>query len=134
MRACVIVQSRDHVIVGVFARVIDCEEIMLPEQHATSYSSDPASGTVVIVSDSGSRPGLHGDVPARLLLDAGGHLVGVDLAPSSPDRLVVMLGPHESVARVEDAVQVHVDRGGRTVTLHGVAAKLIAKGHSPYVP
>lgn len=105
---------------------------MLPEQRATSYAHDPALGTVVVVSEAGPRPSLHGDMPARLLLDASRHLVGVDVSPDSPDRLVVMLGPHEAVARTADA-RVHVEGGGRTVTLHGAAAKLVAPGASPYV-
>jgi hypothetical protein len=105
---------------------------MLPEQRATSYAHDPALGTVVVVSESGPRPELSGDLPARLLFDAARHLVGVDVAPDAPERLIVMLGPHEKVARVEEA-RVHVEGGGRTVTLHGAAAKLVAPGASPYV-
>jgi hypothetical protein len=105
---------------------------MLPEQHATSYAHDPALGTVVVVAADASHPELNGDHQARLLLDQAQHLVGIDVEPSSPHRLVVMLGPHESVTRVED-VRVHVDGGGRTVTLHGAAAKLVAPGASPYV-
>lgn len=106
--------------------------LMLPEQRATSYANDPASAKVLVVSNEGPRPGLHGDVAARLLLDAANHLVGVDIVPSTPERLVVMLGPHESVSRVVDA-SVHVEGGGRTVTIHGHAAKEIAPGASPYV-
>src|SRR4051812_11755066 len=105
---------------------------MLPEQRATSYAHDPALGTVVVVSESGPRPDLHGDRPARLLFDAERHLVGVDVAPDSPERLIVMLGPHERVSRTEEA-QVHVEGGGRTLTLHGAAAKMVAPGASPYV-
>lgn len=105
---------------------------MLPEQRATSYANDPALGTVVVVCHEGPRPELTGDQPARLLFDAGAHLVGVDVAPDSPERLVVMLGPHENVSRVEEA-RVHVEGGGRTVTLHGAAAKMVAPGASPYV-
>lgn len=105
---------------------------MLPEQRATSYSHDPASAKVLVVSDEGPRPALHGDVPARLLLDGMNHLVGVDVVPGSPERLVVMLGPHEKVARVLD-VTVHVEGGGRTLAIHGHAAKEIAPGASPYV-
>ena len=104
---------------------------MLPEQPATSYANDAATSTVIIVSEP-TRPKLHGDVAARLLLDAGRHVVGVDVAPDSPERLVVMLGPHERVARVED-VRVHVEGGGGTVRLQGHAAKLVAPGASPYV-
>lgn len=104
---------------------------MLPEQRATSYSNDPATSTVIVVSPP-TRPNLHGDLPARLLLDSGSHVVGVDVAPDSPDRIVVMLGPHERVARSED-VHVHVEGGGGTVRLSGHAAKLVAHGANPYV-
>ncbi len=105
---------------------------MLPETRATSYAHDPALGTVVVYSKPGTSLGLKGDLPATLLLDGAGHLVGVDVAPDSPDRLVVMLGPHESVASTLDA-RVHVEGGGRTVTLHGSAAKSVAPGANPYV-
>jgi hypothetical protein len=105
---------------------------MLPERRATSYAHDPAQGTVMVVSDTDGST-LHGDIGARLLLDATGHLVGVDLAPDTQDRLVVMLGPHESVTRTEDA-EVHVENHGRTITLHGHAARLVAPGASPSVP
>ena len=105
---------------------------MLPETRATSYAHDPALGTVVVYSQPGARPELHGDLPARLLLDGKGHLVGVDVAPDRPERLVVMLGAHESVASATDA-RVHVEGGGRTVTLHGSAAKLVTPGANPYV-
>jgi hypothetical protein len=105
---------------------------MLPETRATSYAHDPALGTVVVYSQPGARPELHGDMPARLLLDGKGHLVGVDVAPETPDRLVVMLGQHENVATTADA-RVHVEGGGRTITLHGSAAKLVSPGANPYV-
>jgi hypothetical protein len=105
---------------------------MLPETRATSYAHDPALGTVVVYSQPGARPELHGDLPATLLFDGGGHLVGVDVSPDTPDRLVVMLGPHEAVDRTTDA-RVHVEGGGRTVTLHGSAAKLVTAGANPYV-
>lgn len=105
---------------------------MLPEQRATSYSHDPATQTVLVVAESETRA-LQGDVDARLLLDAANHLVGVDLAPDSPDRTVVMLGPHERVARTTDA-RVRVDGAGRRITIHGHAAKAVALGASPYVP
>jgi hypothetical protein len=104
---------------------------MLPEQQATSYANDPSTSTVVIVSEP-TRPGLHGDVPARLLLDSKSHLVGVDVAPDSPERLVVMLGPHEMVARTED-VHVHVEGTSGIVRLQGHVAKLVAPGANPYV-
>lgn len=105
---------------------------MLPEKKATSYAHDPAVGTVVIYSEAGARPELAGDRSGRLLLDARGHLVGIDVAPDTQDRLVVMLGPHEAVTSQVDAT-VHVEGGGRTVTLHGASARLVAGGANPYV-
>ena len=111
---------------------------MLPETRATSYAHDPALGTVVLFTQQppsktpGARPDLHGDVPARLLLDGKGHLVGVDLAPDRPERLVVMLGAHEVVATTAEA-RAHVEGGGQKVTLHGSAAKLVTAGANPYV-
>jgi hypothetical protein len=104
---------------------------MLPEQRATSYANDPSTSTVAIISEP-TRPKLHGDVPARLLLDAASHVVGIDVAPDSPERVVIMLGPHEKVARAED-VHVHVEGGGGRVRIHGPAAKLVAPGANPYV-
>ncbi len=105
---------------------------MLPETRATSYAHDAALGVVVVYSKPGARPALHGDLPARLLLDGRGHLVGVDVSPETSERLVVMLGAHEKVASTTDAI-VHIEGGGRTVTLHGSAARLIAPGANPYV-
>jgi hypothetical protein len=104
---------------------------MLPEQHATSYANDPALGTVVVVSEA-IRPELNGEHDARLLFDAARHLVGIDVEPAAPHRLVVMLGPHEKVVGMEE-VRVQVAGGGRTLTLHGKAAKMVAPGASPYV-
>ncbi|MCL2723061.1 MAG: hypothetical protein FWD69_01365 [Polyangiaceae bacterium] len=106
---------------------------MLSEQYATSYSHDPAQHMVIVVCETGPRTRLRGELPARLLLDAAEHLVGVDVAPDSPDRLVMMLGAHENVAHVVDDVRVYVDNGGRTVMLHGTFASMVAPGASPYV-
>lgn len=102
---------------------------MLPEQRASSYANDPSTSTVLIVS-AATRPNLHGDLPGRLLLDSASHVVGVDVAPDSPERLIVMLGPHENVSRAEE-VRVHVEGG--TVKLSGTVAKMVAPGANPYV-
>lgn len=105
---------------------------MLPERKATSYAKDPALGTVVVYSEAGARPELHGEVDARLLLDAKGHLVGIDVAPDTQHRLVVMLGPHEAVASQLEA-HVRIEGGGRTLTLNGSAARAVPSGANPYV-
>ena len=104
---------------------------MLPEQPASSYANDPSTATVIIVTEP-TRPNLHGDLPARLLLDASSHVVGLDVAPDSPERVVVMLGPHEKVSRTEE-VRVHIEHGGSSFRLQGHAAKLVAPGANPYV-
>lgn len=104
---------------------------MLPEQPASSYAHDPSTATVVIVTEA-TRPHLHGDLPARLLLDAASHVVGLDVVPDSPQRLVVMLGPHEKVSRTAE-VRVHIEHGGGSFRLQGQAAKLVAPGANPYV-
>lgn len=104
---------------------------MLPEQPASSYANDPATATVVIVTEP-TRPNLHGDLPARLLLDGSNHVVGLDVAPDSPERVIVMLGPHEKVSRTEE-VRVHIEHGGSSFRLQGHAAKLVAPGANPYV-
>jgi len=106
---------------------------MLPERRATSYAKDPALGTVVVVCDGATADTLKGEHPARLLLDEQGHMVGVDIAPDRPERMVVMLGPHERVREAVD-VTVQVTPGPRTtVTLHRQAARLVTTGASPYV-
>ncbi|MDB4945723.1 MAG: hypothetical protein JWP97_5257 [Labilithrix sp.] len=105
---------------------------MLPETRATSYAHDPAQGTVFIFARPASSSALAGDFAARLLLDTNGHLVGLDVSPGTPDRLVVMLGPHEAVASTADA-RVHVENGGQKLSLHGSAARLVAGGANPYV-
>ncbi len=104
---------------------------MLPEQRATSYANDPSTSTVVIVSPA-TRANLSGEHPARLLLDFENHVVGIDVSPDTPSRVVVMLGPHEKVARSED-VRVTLEDGGGTVRLQGHSAKLVAPGANPYV-
>ena len=104
---------------------------MLPEQRATRYEALPGSSRIV-VETSPSRPGLRGDVPARILLDASRHLVGIDVAPDRPDRVIVMLGPHENVEQMEN-VRIHVDADGARLRLEGRAAELVAPGKSPYL-
>ncbi len=59
-------------------------------------------------------------------------LVGIDIAPDTQERTIVMLGAHEPVVRTEPA-RVHVAPSARTVTLHGSAAKLVTPGGNPYV-
>lgn len=55
---------------------------------------------VVRCAETLPRTGTHA---VELLLDARGHLVGIDFGGDGPARLVVMLGPHEAVARTAKA-------------------------------
>jgi hypothetical protein len=72
-----------------------------------------------------------------LLLDANGFLVGVDIDPNGADRVVVMLGPHEAVARTQDArVSVSTDSSGTVYEVRIGSARSTVRGGqpNPYVP
>lgn len=105
---------------------------MLPETRATRYSHDTSPRSILVSAAQGLRPALAGVVDARLLLDAAGHLVGIDVTPERPTRLVVMLGPHENVSSVVDA-RVSVSNGGESIRLDAHAAQRITAGPNPYV-
>jgi hypothetical protein len=74
-------------------------------------------------------------VAADLLLDAQGFLVGVDVEPSQPARTIVMVGPHEKVARTL-AVRVGVctDASGGIFEVRVQAARAAIRGDkkNPY--
>ena len=98
---------------------------MLPETRGTSYARADGSITVKL-----ERAGeLDGSVGAQLLLDAKGHVVGLDLEVDSPRRLVVMLGPHEAVASTKN-VTATVSRAEASVRF---SASGVTDGPSPYV-
>jgi hypothetical protein len=73
---------------------------------------------------------------AELLLDSEGFLVGVDVDPRAPARIVVMLGPHEKVAR-RAATQVGVsgDANGTVCEVRIGEAKSLCRADekNPYV-
>lgn len=101
---------------------------MVRETRAKSLSYDASRDALTVraedpCGDAGPRDG-------QLLVDARGFLVGVDLGGDGLDRLVVMLGPHEAVART---VRARVEVAGASVTVSG--AKRAARGdeRSPYV-
>ncbi len=82
-------------------------------------------------SSSFARPRAEVTAPWRdgwggSLLDKAEHLVGIDVAPESP------APPRDDARAARAAVdhvetaRVHVESGGRTVTLHGPFAKLVA--------
>ena len=101
---------------------------MLRETHAKSASYDARNDTLVLKAEDDC--GESGSRHAQLLLDAKGHLVGVDLDGAGLGRLLVMLGPHEAV---ESQVKATVQVDGSSVTVLG--AKKSARGdeRNPYV-
>jgi hypothetical protein len=75
-------------------------------------------------------------VPATLLLDAAGFLVGVDVEPAAASRTVVLLGSHEDVATsVETRVAICTDATGDVfeVRIAGARKAIRADQRSPYV-
>ena len=88
---------------------------------------DPKDDTFVVTcAETLPRPGSH---TVELLLDVRGHLVGIDFGGEGLHRLVVMLGPHESVART---AQAKVDADGQTVRLRKARAALPVDELNPY--
>jgi hypothetical protein len=75
-------------------------------------------------------------LPADLLLDADGFLVGVDVEPESPGRTIVMVGPHEQVsATVRVKVGVCTDASGGVFEVRIAKARDGVRGDrkNPYV-
>ncbi|MFO0673585.1 MAG: hypothetical protein U0235_28865 [Polyangiaceae bacterium] len=99
---------------------------MLREERAVSLRYDPSSD-VLAVECAGNLP-ASGATQVGLLLDARGHLVGVDIG-ADPARLVVMLGRHEDVDRVTHAA-AQID--GRTIRVAGARAAARAHERNPY--
>jgi hypothetical protein len=73
---------------------------------------------------------------ADLLLDAQGFLVGIDIEPDAPGRAIVMVGPHESVARKASArVGVCTDASGGVFEVRIANARAAIRGDqkNPYI-
>jgi len=106
---------------------------MLDEHEALSFSFDPAKDVLAIrfEHDDARVRGAH---DAKLLLDADGHLVGVDLGDARGVRPIVMLGPHEKVERTVDA-KIAVTAAGEVYELRieGATRAVRANEKNPYV-
>jgi len=89
------------------------------------------------VGDEGRVPsGAGRRVEGRLLLDAAGYLVGVDLGGEGLSRVIAMVGPHEKVDRTEPAtLSVRADSAGAAVEVVVRGAKRAVRGgeRNPYV-
>lgn len=81
---------------------------------------------VVTCAEPFPRAGSH---EVQLLLDVRGHLVGIDFGGEGMNRLVVMLGPHEAVARTAPA-KVSADAG--TVRVRKARSVLPVDELNPY--
>jgi len=84
----------------------------------------------------GGSQGETRTLPALLLLDAKGFLVGVDLGGEELERAVVLLGPYESVDRtVTASVVVAYGAGGEPVEVRIAGARdaIRAGDENPYV-
>ena len=70
---------------------------MISDRKALSVKIE---GNDAVIAFDGDTPKV-GD--AQVLLDASGKLVGIDLGGGGFDRVAIMIGAHESVARAEPA-------------------------------
>ena len=108
---------------------------MLNERQASGVLYDsPTDVTRILVTE---PPGTvrTRTVAADLLLDAQGFLVGVDIEPDAAGRAVVMVGPHEKVARKASArVGVCTDASGGVFEVRVAGARAAIRGDekSPY--
>ncbi len=108
-------------------------ELMLNERPAHAFVYDATSDVARL--EIGASGGERKILGAQILLDGQGFLVGVDLASSGTARTVVMLGPHEKVARTLSArVVVTYDATGEPTGVEvGDARKTIrAEEKNPY--
>ena len=109
---------------------------MLNEQRATALHYDAATDVARVYVTEAPGTVRTRTVASTLLLDASGFLVGVDVDNAGPDRVVVMLGPHEAVAKQESArVAVLTDASATVyeVRIRSARDAIRARDKNPYV-
>ncbi|MEO8876379.1 MAG: hypothetical protein ABI461_12390 [Polyangiaceae bacterium] len=116
---------------------------MLREERAKGLSYDSTADLLVVTTGSdgagsgSDKPFGHPkSVPLQLLLDAAGHLVGIDLGGEGMSRLVVMLGAHENVADTRNVVgMVHLGDDGLPSAIVISNARRVARAaeKNPYL-
>ena len=109
---------------------------MLREERAARVVYDTKTDVLRVVCEheAGAITSRRERVEAQLLLDAGGHLVGVDLGGEAFARTVVMVGAHEAVARtLPCTVDVVRDakRGFDVLEVVVPEARSRVRGHEP---
>ena len=114
--------------------------VMIEERRATSLTYEAAKDLARIPFEDNRQDESAGTLPAvtdaKLLLDAYGFLVGVDLGDNGSGRTVVMLGAHEDVARVVEApvAVVRVGTGDRyELRIEAARERMRASEKNPYV-
>jgi hypothetical protein len=111
-------------------------ELVLNERKAKTFAYDPATDVARLAVTDAPGTVRTRTVEGSLLLDANGFLVGVDVDPHSADRVVVMLGPHEAVARTTSArVSVTTDASATVyeVRIRGARDAIRGRDPNPYV-
>jgi hypothetical protein len=112
---------------------------VLREERATGLRYDSAADllTVDLVADYADGAKSHPkSAHVVLLLDARGHLVGVDLGGDAATRLVVMLGKHEDVAETRAVTaMVHFGTANAPSAIAISNARRVARANekNPYV-
>jgi hypothetical protein len=110
---------------------------VLNERHALRIHYDGAKDAAhVVVSNDESQKSAALEKSATLLLDAAGFLVGVDVDPDGPNRVAVMLGPHEAVSQTKAArVETIELADGELASVRIDGAKALCRAHekNPYV-
>jgi hypothetical protein len=113
--------------------------LVLREERAKGLSYDSAADllTVDLARDPAHAAKSHPkSARVTLLLDARGHLVGVDMGGDGPGRLVVLLGKHEDVAETREVTaMVHFESGGAPSAIAISNARRIAHANekNPYL-
>lgn len=109
---------------------------MVREETAETFVYDPISDVARVTCSVASHAGsTRRRARVDLLLNAAGHLVGIDLGGAGFQRLVVMLGPHEAVASTQPAeVEITSDARGciAEIAIPSARAAVQADRGNPY--
>jgi hypothetical protein len=121
------------------AAVPSYHRLVLREERAKGISYDSAADllTVDLTQDPAQAAKSHPkSARITLLLDARGHLVGVDMGGDGPARLVVLLGKHEDVAETREVTaMLHYDSGGApsAIAISNARRVALANEKNPYL-
>jgi hypothetical protein len=112
---------------------------MIHDRRAIRLDFDAAADVAMVVTaegDSGGAPGVLAPRTLTLLLDKGGHLVGVDARDSQGRGVVIMLGPDSAVESTREVeARAAVDAAGAVtrVEVKGARKAIRADAPNPYL-